>query len=78
MAEQPLDGMEIGARFQEMGCKRVAEAMNAAGFANPGPPFGSMKDAMGCHGREGPGARVIGEEPEPRPIGPPIGAEVRQ
>ena len=28
MAEQPLDGMEVGARFQEMGGKRVAERIS--------------------------------------------------
>ena len=70
--------MEVRPRFQEMSRKCVAEAMNASGFDDPCPPFGGVKDTMGRHGREGLGARVVGEEPEPRPLGPPIGAEVRQ
>jgi len=70
--------MEVRSRFQEMGRKRVAEAMNAAGFDDPCTPFGGVKDAMGCHGREGLSACVVREEPGPRPIGPPIGAEVGQ
>jgi hypothetical protein len=52
--------------------------MNASRFDDPCALFGSVKDVMGRHGREGLGARVVGEEPGDRPIGPPIGAEVRQ
>lgn len=77
MAEQPLDGMEVRPRFQKGSRKRVPKAMNATGFDDPRTPFGGVKDAMGRYGREGLGARVVGKEPGDRPIGPPIGAEVR-
>ena len=47
------------------------------GLTIPARPLAAWKDAMGRHRREGPGARVVGEEPGPRPIRPPVGAEVR-
>ena len=53
MAQQPLDGMEVCPRFQEMGGKRVAQAMNASGFDDPCPPFGGVKMRWAVTGERG-------------------------
>ena len=78
MAEQPLDGMEVRPRFQEVRGTRVSEAMNAAGFGHPCARFGGVEHAVSRHGGAGLGPGVMGKQPHGGARGAPRGTELRQ
>ena len=43
MAEQQLNRADVGAGFQEMDGKRVAQRMGRDGLGNPGPPMRALR-----------------------------------
>ena len=76
MAHQLLDGVEIHARFQEMGSKRMPQYMQASRLGDTSTRFGPLKNQVGGLARQGVGAVLAGKEPGGWAIGAPIGPKV--
>lgn len=76
MAEQPLDRVEVGSGFQEMGGKGMAQGVDAAGLCDAGCCLGGVVDA-GCRL---PGDRLVllgaREEPGFWPMSAPVAAKL--
>jgi hypothetical protein len=47
VAHQALNGVHVGAGFQQVRGKRVAQGMNSAGLGDAGAVLGGVEDAMG-------------------------------
>src|SRR5713101_5619161 len=78
VAQQRLDSRQVNPRFQQMRGKGMAQAVDAAGFANPRTVFSDMINVMGRRAREwmlGPASR---KEPQRGAVDPPVAAQFRQ
>src|SRR5271163_2501115 len=58
MAEQLLDGAQVGAVLEEMGGEAVAQEVGIDAFADPGQRAGGMDQAPQRQAAEGPAARA--------------------
>ena len=53
VAQEPLDGVRVIARFEEVGRKSVPQRMDSAGLGDPGCGLGVLKEAPGRHACDG-------------------------
>ena len=52
MAEEGLDGSDVGAVFEEMGCERVSEGVGGDSLGESGAECGSADGSLGSGGME--------------------------
>jgi hypothetical protein len=76
MAQKPLDGMRVTARFEQVRREGVSQRMDPTGLRNPGFGLGALKDAPGGHARDVIGATLVGKEPDRGAVDFPVGAEL--
>ena len=63
VAQELLDGVEVYAAFQEMGCKAVAQGMHAAGLGDARTHTGTAVGALGHVYIHGLLSTVVGKQP---------------
>jgi len=81
MAEQSLHGVQVDARFEEVGGEGVAQGVDAALLADAGAELRQRIDLLGDRDVDRAGALAIGEEPDAgwrgRPVRAPLLQEAR-
>ena len=75
MAEQQLNGADIGAGFQQVDGEGVPQRMRAYRLADAGDAAGFLAGEFDGASGDGLAGYVTRKEPPLRPHGPPIGAQ---
>src|SRR5271155_3870344 len=75
MAEQNLDGAQVGPGFEQMGGETVAQRVHDDVFAQAGRLAGAVADFAYARGGDGPVGEGAGKEDVAWSRGFPIGAE---